>query len=215
MDHTMKGWGRPVGEAASTEPVFASRWVVAAGLAAAMAWPCAGRAGNADAAAGPTPGPSLARGFDAGVELHADARLEDIGLPLYPGAVAQPRKGDEPAGFNFGFHLGSYGWRIHVREYRSDQPVELVAAYYLHALKVYGPVLDCARAPAASASPPAAAASGAKRPLACDDDETPAHGHLVYKVGTRADHRVVSLRRTSGGTDFELMRVEDAVGGDD
>lgn len=160
--------------------------------------------------------PSSARGLNAGVELHADARLEDIGLPLFPGAIDRPQKGDEPSGFNFGFHLGSYGWRIHVRSYRSDQPVEVIAAYYLHALKAYGAVLDCARAPARAASMAAsaarAAAGGASRPLACDDDETPAHRHLVYKAGTRADHRVVSLRRVSGGTEFELVRIEDAVG---
>jgi hypothetical protein len=158
------------------------------------------------------PAASSARGLNAGIELHADARLEDIGLPLYPGAIDRPQKGDEPTGFNFGFHLGSYGWRIHVREYRSDQPIELVAAYYLHALKGYGVVLDCARTPVRAASAPEAAASGAPRPLACDDDETAAHKHLVYKAGTRADHRVVSLRRVPGGTEFELVRIEDAVG---
>ena len=182
-----------------------ARAAMAAGVVALAAGTSAIRAADAASSAG---------GFGAGIELHADARLEDIGLPLYPGAVPRPHKGDEPSGFNFGFHLGSYGWRIHLREYRSDQPIELVAAYYLHALRTYGPVLDCARTPAASSSAPAPAraASATPRPLECDSDETPAHGHLVYKAGTRADHRVVSLHRVSGGTEFSLVRVEDAVG---
>lgn len=185
--------------------VRGARVAMTTGVAALAAGTTAVRAADAASSAG---------GFGAGIELHADARLEAIGLPLYPGAVPRPHKGDEPSGFNFGFHLGTYGWRIHIREYRSDQPIELVAAYYLHALRTYGPVLDCARAPAASASAsmPARAASEAPRPLACDSDETPAHGHLVYKAGTRADHRVVSLHRVSGGTEFELVRIEDAVG---
>ena len=166
---------------------------------------------GAAAEAGAAPQQSDVQAFGAGVDLHADEGLEDIGLPLYPGAVRSPERKSEPSGYRFGLKLGSFGWSIHVTTWRTPERIEDVAAYYLHALAAYGSVLDCARpghVRAAAASAPASRASGAAA-IACDESESARHGHIVYKVGTHDAYRIASLRRVTGGTEFELVRVQE------
>lgn len=144
----------------------------------------------------------------AGLDIHADADLADIGLPLYPGAVKKPVKSDDGAGFSFGVWGGTFGFKVNALNYRSTGQVEDVAAFYREALGRIGPLLDCTdnKAPRGD-RPPEPKKSGKSKALTCGDDHVAAGGRL-YKAGTEADHRTVTITPVAGGVDFQLVRIE-------
>ena len=79
-------------------------------------------------------------GHAAGPDIHADAHARDVGLPLYPGAVkrAEPGSDSHSGAFSFGLWGDSFGFRLAVASYRSDDGVEAVARFYRDALARYG-----------------------------------------------------------------------------
>jgi len=144
----------------------------------------------------------------AGLDFHTDADLADIGLPLYPGAVKKAQKGGDDAGVSFGLWGAAWGVRIDALNYRSDAEVEDVAAFYRAALARLGPLLDCTHH-AAEPPPPVPPKKPAKdTPVTCGDGDTTTPGSRLYKVGTEADHRAVSIKPLVRGVGFTLVRVQ-------
>ena len=144
----------------------------------------------------------------AGLDIHADADLADIGLPLYPGAVKKVAKDDDAAGFSFGVWGGAFGFKVDVLNFQSGGQLDDVAAFYREALGRIGPVLDCTdNKPPRGEHASEPRKSGKTKVLACGDDRVEAGGRL-YKVGSEADHRTVTITPMPGGVNFQLVRVE-------
>ncbi len=76
-------------------------------------------------------------------DLHVgkDADAKKAGLPLYPGARAKVEKDNDP--LNFGLLTESFGLKLVVAKYESDDTPDKVVAYYRDKLKKYGKVLEC------------------------------------------------------------------------
>jgi hypothetical protein len=76
-------------------------------------------------------------------DLHVgkDADAKKAGLPLYPGARAKVEKDNDP--LNFGLLSESFGLKLVVAKYESDDTPDKVVAYYRDKLKKYGKVLEC------------------------------------------------------------------------
>ena len=76
-------------------------------------------------------------------DLHVgkDADARKAGLPLYPGARPKQEKDNDP--LNFGILTESFGFKIVVAKYESDDAPDKVIAYYRDKLKKYGKVLEC------------------------------------------------------------------------
>ena len=149
----------------------------------------------------PAPAQSV-RGFGAGVDVRPDAKLADIGLPLYPGAQPHRDKGDDSAGATVGLWGGSLGLRVIAIKFASPDRLETVAAFYADAMRRYGNVLDCSQ-PRRDAPD-----SDDKKTLSCSGDKPDAGGRL-YKVGSKADQRMVSLKPgADGGVRFDIVRIE-------
>jgi hypothetical protein len=76
---------------------------------------------------------------DMHVGKDADARK--AGLPLYPGARPKVEKDNDP--LNFGILTESFGLKVVIAKYESDDSPDKVIAYYRDKLKKYGKVLEC------------------------------------------------------------------------
>jgi len=76
-------------------------------------------------------------------DLHVgkDATAQKAGLPLYPGARPKHEKDNDP--LNFGILTESFGLKLVVAKYESDDAPDKIIAYYRDKLKRYGKVLEC------------------------------------------------------------------------
>lgn len=151
--------------------------------------------------------PALAEGFKAGIDFEASASLQEIGLPLYPGA--QPRKDPEEAKGNksavsMGIWGGSFGLKLQAARFTSTDQPEAVARFYREALARYGKLLDCSAGVVREAQSGDKAKDGDQ--LRCDDDK-PKAGALVYKAGSKKDFRVVSVEPQGAGKPVEFQLV--------
>lgn len=138
--------------------------------------------------------------FSAGIDVRPTARVSDIGLPLYPGALRRHDKHDENPALSFGLWGGQLGVRIYVIKYRSKDGIDAVGDFYRQAMAQYGTILDC------SEHPSPGSISSNSQGLDCDD-EHPESGEHIYKVGSKSDQRIVALKPVAGEVHFELVRV--------
>jgi hypothetical protein len=70
-----------------------------------------------------------------------DADAEKQGLPLYPGARPKQEKDNDP--LNFGILTESFGVKLMVAKYESDDPPAKIVDFYRGKLKKFGKVLEC------------------------------------------------------------------------
>lgn len=152
------------------------------------------------ACAAPTAQPAASTpGLGAGVVVSPQASSADLGLPLYPGALAyREHKDDQPA-VNFGLWGGQLGFKLVIAKYESADSPERVARFYREALDAYGPVLDC--------GDPKAPRTKQKGQLSCEQDR-PASGGRLYKAGRPGNVRIVGIEPHGSGTRFHLIRLE-------
>lgn len=144
------------------------------------------------------------KGFKAGAEFREDASLGEIGVPTYPGAVAQLDKEQDKAALTLGLWGGAFGFKLQVRKFTSSDDIESVAGFYVKALSQYGKLLDCAKAP------PRAKREGKSedKTLYCSDEERQP-GKRVYKVGADSmNFRLVSLQQVGNAVNFQMVRVQ-------
>lgn len=144
------------------------------------------------------------KGFKAGAEFREEASLSEIGLPAYPGAVAQIDKEQDKAALTLGLWGGAFGFKLQVRKFMSSDDIEAITGFYVKALSQYGKVLDCAKAP------PRAKREGKSddKTLSWSDEERQA-GKRVYKVGAdNMNFRLVSLQQVGNAVNFQMVRVQ-------
>jgi hypothetical protein len=70
-----------------------------------------------------------------------DAGAEKQGLPLYPGARPKQEKDNDP--INFGILTESFGMKLMVAKYESDDAPARIVDFYRGKLKKFGKVLEC------------------------------------------------------------------------
>lgn len=148
-------------------------------------------------------------GFSAGLSIQATATPEKLGLPYYPGAVPHVEKDDDKPGASITAWGGLFGLQLQAMKLKSNASPELVAQWYLEQLKRLGPVLDCSQGQAAD-PPPLPDKKADKQLLRCGDDR-PEPGGALYKLGTRADARVVAVEPAEagkGGSRISLVRIQ-------
>lgn len=144
------------------------------------------------------------KGFKAGAEFREDASLVEIGLPAYPGAVAQLDKEQDKAALTLGLWGGAFGFKLQVRKFMSPDDIGAITDFYVKALSQHGKVLDCSKAP------PRVKREGKSedKTLSCSDDERKPGKH-VYKVGAdNMNFRLVSLQQAGNAVNFQVVRVQ-------
>ncbi len=160
----------------------------------------------ADAAA------NTGKSFVAGINVKEQARLQDIGLPAYPGAIAQQDDKDDKPGVTVGLSFGPFGFKLLVSKFSSTDSIDSIGAFYREALSQHGPVLDC------SYGSPAALAAKSEKSEKADKKKEAQHGcaevsgdpgERVYKTGSGKSFRLVSLKQANAKVvHFQMVRME-------
>jgi hypothetical protein len=141
-------------------------------------------------------------------DLHMgkDVDARSAGLPLYPGAHLRPDEPDSDA-LNFGVLTESFGVKLVIAKYGSDDAPNKVVDFYREKLKKYGKVLEC-HTSEHSGSAHADVDDQKQQPskeLKCEGDNTGPVTEL--KVGTEDNEHVVAIEpsHTGKGTIFALV----------
>lgn len=167
---------------------------------------------------------STPKHFAAGIDVRTQPRIEETGLPLYPGAIVERSERNEKGreelndGVNFDLWFGGFGLKLVVVKLKTDDSAEKVSAFYRNALTKYGEILDCgSNDRKAARRSERRAASNISDKLTCDDLHTikAKHGEgEFYKSGVKQKQYGVAIQSTSDGTTFQLLHFEKR-GGDD
>ena len=145
-------------------------------------------------------------------DLHVgnDADARDTGLPAYPGS--RLRHDDQEDGknrANFSISTDSFGIKMFVVNYDSDDPPGKVIAFYRDKLKKYGKVLECNTAVHGGDIHVNAGknnADGSKQARCDRDNEGPV---VELKVGTEDNQHLVAIEpaKKGDGSTFALVYV--------
>ncbi len=146
-------------------------------------------------------------------DLHVgpDGDAKKIGVPLYPGA--QAKKNDDPdndTAANLSLLTESFGMKLIVANYVSEDAPEKILNFYRDKLKKYGKVLECHtdKHGANIESHDDSKDSGKTKELKCDSDSGSGPVNEL-KVGTEENQRVVSVEPgdSNKGSKFALVYV--------
>jgi hypothetical protein len=176
------------------------RAIIAAAFGVAMAIPgCAAQTQESD---------SKGDHFDVSssvgdLHLGKDANAQKAGLPLYPGARPKQEKDSDPV--NFGILTESFGFKLVVAKYESDDAADKLIAYYRDKLKKYGKVLECHTREHGGDAHTDFDDDQHSKELKCEGDNAGPVTEL--KVGTEDNQRVVAIepRGSHNGSTFALV----------
>jgi hypothetical protein len=146
----------------------------------------------------------------SGGSLHVgpDADAKKIGVPLYPGARA--RSGDDHNDqANLSLFTESFGMKLLVAGYESNDAPAKVIDFYRDKLRKYGKVLEChsdKHGGNVEMKDNGEKDSSQKKELKCEQDSGPV---TELKVGTEDNQHVVAVEPndSGSGTKFTLVYV--------
>ncbi len=137
-------------------------------------------------------------------DLHVgkDADASKAGLPVYPGARPQNKENNDPV--NLALSTESFGMKLIVAKYETDDPAEKVLAFYRDKMKKYGKVLECHSTDEKTDVDSDDDKQGSKA-LKCEGDNTGPVREL--KVGTEDNARIVAIQDPQGSkrTTFSVV----------
>lgn len=173
---------------------------------------------------------STPKHFSAGIDVRTQPRVEETGLPLYPGAIIERdeqgergEKGEKEReelsnGVNFDLWFGGFGLKLTVVKLKTDDSAEKVSAFYRNALTKYGEILDCStNESTATRRSERRKASDKSDKLNCDDLHTSKGKNRdgeFYKSGVKQKQYGVAIQSKGDGATFQLLHFEKR-GGDD
>jgi hypothetical protein len=138
-----------------------------------------------------------------------DADAEKMGLPLYPGARPKQEKDNEP--LNFGILTETFGVKLIVAKYESDDSPAKIIDFYRGKLKKFGKVLECHSQKhggdvEVTDDKDSKDGKDKDKELKCEQNSGPV---VELKVGTEDDQHVVAIEPsdTGKGSTFALVYV--------
>ena len=135
-----------------------------------------------------------------------DADAKKVGLPLYPGARLKSNDEDQSQA-NLSIATESFGMKLVVANYVSDDAPGKLLDFYRDKLKKYGKVLECRSAKLGDVSShDDDKDSNKNKELKCDENSGPV---TELKVGTENNQHLVAVepRPDGGGSKFALVYV--------
>jgi len=138
-------------------------------------------------------------------DLHVgkDADAQRAGFPLYPGARPKHEKDNDP--LNFGILTESFGFKLVIAKYESNDAPDKILAFYRDKLKKYGKVLECHTREHGGDAHAEASEDENSKELKCEGDNSGPVTEL--KVGTQDNQHVVAVEPGDGhsGCTFALV----------
>jgi hypothetical protein len=137
-------------------------------------------------------------------DLHVgkDADAQRAGLPLYPGARAQNKENDDP--LNLALSTESFGMKLIVAKYETNDPGDKVLAFYREKMKRYGKVLECHNTGDNSGSHNDDDKKEGSQPVKCEGDNAGPVREL--KVGTEDNQHIVALEDPKDDKDSQATK---------
>ena len=133
-----------------------------------------------------------------------------LGLPLYPGAVVEKKKGDDKSSADVDMNFGAFHLRVLAMGFTSADSPNKISDFYRKALSQYSDVIVCRnKRPVGS---PAKTGLG----LTCADDnkvhagsaESDDSDETELKAGSPSRQHIVSFKAQGTGTRFGLVALE-------
>ena len=139
-----------------------------------------------------------------GIHVNKDAKVEDVGLALYPGARLK-QKSFNGDGKSANVNISSFGFGLKVvaLEYESDDSPGKVIAYYKDQLKKYGSVLEC-RTSHLDVDTDMKDSDSGSHLLTCSGSSGI---NVELKVGTKENQHIVAVEPEGKGSSFSLVYV--------
>jgi hypothetical protein len=140
-------------------------------------------------------------------DLHIgkDADAQKAGLPLYPGARLKTNdQNSEPA--NLALLTESFGMKLIVAKYESDDPPAKIVEFYRNKLKKYGKVLEChAHDHGGDVDVNDSDKDSKNKELKCEENSGPV---TELKAGTEDNQHIVAVEpREDKGSTFSIVYV--------
>lgn len=146
-----------------------------------------------------------------GVHVSKNVDVNDIGLPVYPGAKPVEKESDNnDKSANVNISTDWFGLKVLAQEYQSDEPSDKVISYYNGELQKYGKVLRCQTTwhgndVAVNVDHKDRTDNKNPHELTCDKSG----GDTVeLKVGTKENQHLVAIEAQGKGSKFALVRIE-------
>jgi len=139
-----------------------------------------------------------------GIHVNKDAKVEDVGLALYPGARLKQKSfnGDDKSA-NVNISSFGFGLKVVALEYESDDSPGKVIAYYKDQLKRYGSVLEC-RTSHLDVDTDMKDSDSGSHLLTCSGSSGI---NVELKVGTKENQHIVAVEPEGKGSSFSLVYV--------
>ncbi|MES2220665.1 MAG: hypothetical protein V4587_06835 [Acidobacteriota bacterium] len=149
------------------------------------------------------------------------AAAVDVGLPVYPGAVATGDEGKDSGAADIHMSFGKWQLRVKAAEYQSKDPEFKLVAFYKKAMGSYGDVLTC------KDKKPVGQPVATRQGLTCANDHeydvsmdaesskkhvnigTPKiAGDIKLLAGSPENQHIIEFTPVSDGTKFSIVDVE-------
>ena len=133
-----------------------------------------------------------------------------LGLPLYPGAVLEKKKGDDNGSADVNMNFGAFHLRVLAMGFTSTDDPNKVSTFYRKALSEYSDVIVCRN------KQPVGTPVKTGLGLTCADDNKVHAGatdsgdseETELKAGSPSRQHIVSLKAEGSGTKFGLVSLE-------
>jgi hypothetical protein len=170
---------------------------------AALALPALAQQSDSDSGSNKNDKPLDVRSSIGDLHVGKDADAEHAGLPVYRGARPKSDANDDP--LNVGISTESFGMKLVVAKYQSDDPAEKILAFYRDKMKKYGNVLACHNTNDNGGFHSDDSDQERNKPLKCDGDNSGPVREL--KVGTEGNAHLVVIEDNNGGkgTTFSIV----------
>jgi hypothetical protein len=141
-----------------------------------------------------------------GIHVSQDAKLADVGLPVYPGAHLKPKdsNGDDKSA-NVNISGFGYGIKVVALEYESDDSPAKIVSFYRDPMKKYGMILECHTSVHLDVSTNLNDDSDKNsHVLTCTEKSG---DNIELKVGTKENQHIVAVEPEGKGSSFSLVYV--------
>ena len=144
------------------------------------------------------------------VKTDSAAVQKKLGLPLYPGATPEQKKGKDDSAADVNMDFGAFHLRVLAMGFTSTDSPDKVRDYYRKALSQYSDVIECRN------KQPVGKPERTGLGLSCADDNR-VHTHETgsnssseteLKAGSASRQHIVSFEPADGGTRFGLVSLE-------
>ena len=149
------------------------------------------------------------------------AAAVDVGLPIYPGAVATGDRGKNSGAADIHMSFGKWQLNVKAAEYKTNDPEFKLVAFYKKAMATYGDVLTC------KDKKPVGQPVATRQGLTCANDHeydvsmdagsakkhinvgTPKiSGDIKLLAGSRDNQHIIEFTPISDGTKFSIVAVQ-------